>query len=319
MTGAPLFVSFLASPFGLNKLPDALRKVIQKVPRKIENALRKGVQSFAKKANGGTAVKEKNSSLTTNKGANGAASNEFTYGGTQYRLVVAAESKGGTTIKIVEKATGKLLHGVLTAADFFATDSDARQKFNDLFNAANNLRNAAKKPTAGQQKPEFSDLKALQADVNAKRAVLISEMITDHSCESLSGGCFGAGTMLAVEGGYKAIEDITAGERVMSRDQWNEGGAISGKIVEEVFERYAGVMVVRADGRDIRTTHEHPFFVAKKGWTPGGWWTSPRTARTRPGGTARRRRAVRAPGGSARSAARTKWWNGSRGTNCHRG
>ena len=187
-------------------------------------------------------MKEKNASLTTNK--NG--SDEFTYRDKQYRLVVAAESKGGTTIKIVEKATENPVEKPLKATDFFATDPDARQKFNDLFNAANNLRNGAKKPTAGQPKPKIGDLRVLQADVNAKRTVLINEMVTDHSCESLSGGCFGAGTMLAVEGGYQAIEDIRAGERVMSRDQWNEGGAISAKIVEEVFERYAGVLTVRA-------------------------------------------------------------------------
>jgi len=73
--------------------------------------------------------------------------------------------------------------------------------------------------------------------------------------------------MLAVEGGYKAIEDITAGERVMSRDQWDERGAISAKIVEEVFERYAGVLTLKVEGREIRTTHEHPFFVTGRGWT----------------------------------------------------
>ena len=38
--------------------------------------------------------------------------------------------------------------------------------------------------------------------------------------------------------------------------------------MEEVFERYAVVLEVVADGRTIRTTHEHPFCVAKKGWTP---------------------------------------------------
>jgi len=76
-----------------------------------------------------------------------------------------------------------------------------------------------------------------------------------------------AWTKLWTELGYRNIEYIRAGERVMSRDQWDERGGISAKIVEEVFERYAGVMVVRADGRDIRTTHEHPFFVTGRGWT----------------------------------------------------
>jgi hypothetical protein len=34
-----------------------------------------------------------------------------------------------------------------------------------------------------------------------------------------SKACFTAGTLLAVEGGYKAIEEIRAGEQVYSRDQ----------------------------------------------------------------------------------------------------
>jgi hypothetical protein len=55
---------------------------------------------------------------------------------------------------------------------------------------------------------------------------------------------------------------------VYSRDQWDETGEIAAKIVEEVFERYTTVIVVRADGRDIRTTGEHPFFVVGRGWTP---------------------------------------------------
>ena len=72
------------------------------IPLAIEGALRKALQAFAKKTGGGTAVKEKNSSLTTNKGTGGVATDEFTYGGTPYRLVVSAESAGGTVIKIID-------------------------------------------------------------------------------------------------------------------------------------------------------------------------------------------------------------------------
>ena len=151
---APLFVSFLASQFGLYKLPDALRKVIGYVPNKIENALRKGLQAFAKRTGGGTAVKEKNSSLTTNKGANGAATDEFTYGGKQYRLVVSAESAGGTVVKIVDKATGKLVGKPLQEEHF--TTAAAKQEFRELLTKADELLNKAKKPAAGQPRPNTS-------------------------------------------------------------------------------------------------------------------------------------------------------------------
>ena len=55
-----------------------------------------------------------------------------------------------------------------------------------------------------------------------------------------------------------------------SRDQWDESGAVVAKIVEEVFVRFAGVLTLRVDGRDIRTTHEHPFFRQGDGWVPLG-------------------------------------------------
>ncbi len=53
---------------------------------------------------------------------------------------------------------------------------------------------------------------------------------------------------MAVEGGYRVIEDIKAGEWVFSRDQWDAGGDVSERAVEEVFERYAGVLHLHAGG-----------------------------------------------------------------------
>ena len=54
---------------------------------------------------------------------------------------------------------------------------------------------------------------------------------------------------------------------MLSRDQWDTGGDVVAKIVEEVFERYTVLWEVVADGRTIRTTGEHPFCVKGKGWT----------------------------------------------------
>ncbi len=49
-----------------------------------------------------------------------------------------------------------------------------------------------------------------------------------------------------------------------SRDEHDPDGLVVAKVV---FVRFAGVLTLRLDGRDIRTTHEHPFFVTGKGWT----------------------------------------------------
>jgi hypothetical protein len=181
-----------------------------------------------------------------------------------YRLVVAAESMGGTVIKIVEAATGKLVGEPLKREHF--TTAAARDAFTALYNAADDLRRAAKKPAMNSTgpKPTLVQLRDKQVDVNQKRQGLYNFV---DKCTLLNAGCFAAGTRLWTPEGYRAIEDIKAGERVYSRDQWDEGGEIVAKIVEEVFERYSVVWDIVADGRSIRTTSEHPFKVRGKGWT----------------------------------------------------
>jgi hypothetical protein len=146
------------------------------------------------------------------------------------------------------------------------TTAAAKQEFRELLLKAEQLRGKAKKPAAGQPKPTFAALKGLQADVNKERGDLLNENYIGK-CVFLNAGCFAAGTKLWTPQGYRAIEDIKAGERVYSRDQWDEGGEIVAKIVEEVFERYSVVWDIVADGRTIRTTSEHPFMVRGKGWT----------------------------------------------------
>jgi hypothetical protein len=66
----------------------------------------------------------------------------------------------------------------------------------------------------------------------------------------------------------RAIETIRAGEVVYSRDEWDPKGAVEAKVVEAVFERFAGVLHLHLGGQLVRTTAEHPFYAAGKGWTP---------------------------------------------------
>jgi hypothetical protein len=80
--------------------------------------------------------------------------------------------------------------------------------------------------------------------------------------------CFAAGTPLRLPGGWRNIEDIRVGDLVLSRDENNCEGPVEAKVVEEVFVRESLVLRLDVNGRMIRTTAEHPFFVAGRGWVP---------------------------------------------------
>lgn len=265
---APLMISFLASQFGLNKLPAALRKAVSYVPDKIENALRKGIQSLAKTIGGGTTSKEYNGALTQK----GKPNDPFSVPGVdgQYTLGVF-QVTGGSEVRILKKGAGgdKMVGKPLVASDF--TTDAAVAHLNDLKMKAELLRKAAELPnrkaTVTADRYRFTNLKTLQGQVEAARQLLIADVIA-QACTLLGAGCFAAGTKLWTPDGYRIIEEIKAGHFVYSRDQWDAGGEVSAKVVEEVFERYAGVLHLHAAGQVIRTTHEHPFFVLGRGWVP---------------------------------------------------
>jgi len=69
-----------------------------------------------------------------------------------------------------------------------------------------------------------------------------------------------------VPGGWARIEDLEVGSLVLSRDEWDPAGAVEPKVVEEVFKRFSAVWELRAGGRVIGTTSEHPFYARERGW-----------------------------------------------------
>jgi hypothetical protein len=81
--------------------------------------------------------------------------------------------------------------------------------------------------------------------------------------------CFAAGTpLLTGDGSSKAIEDFWPGDVVLSRHEFDPEGRAEAKVVEEVFTTTARIWELRAGGRVIRTTAEHPFFARGRGWVP---------------------------------------------------
>jgi hypothetical protein len=78
--------------------------------------------------------------------------------------------------------------------------------------------------------------------------------------------CFVAGTPILTPDGWKAVEEIGIGERVLSRDENDASGEVRAKAVLATFVRVSPVLNVHVGGKLIGTTGEHPFYVDGKGW-----------------------------------------------------
>ena len=78
--------------------------------------------------------------------------------------------------------------------------------------------------------------------------------------------CFVAGTLIATADGYKPIEEIQAGDKVLSENP--ETGEIAYKTVEETYINETDELIhVHVNGETISATPNHPFYVDKLGWT----------------------------------------------------
>jgi hypothetical protein len=78
--------------------------------------------------------------------------------------------------------------------------------------------------------------------------------------------CFAAGTPLRTPDGSKLIEQFRPGDLVLSRDEHDPEGLVVARLVEEVFVRQGLIWHLHVGGQVIRTTAEHPFYVASRGW-----------------------------------------------------
>jgi hypothetical protein len=83
------------------------------------------------------------------------------------------------------------------------------------------------------------------------------------------GSCFAAGTKVATPNGEKKIEEIRAGDEILSADP--EGGAPVRETVTQVYERESAVLLeIRVANETINVTPEHPFWVVDQGWVAAG-------------------------------------------------
>ena len=82
--------------------------------------------------------------------------------------------------------------------------------------------------------------------------------------------CFPAGTPIRTLAGSKLIENIQAGDIVLSRHEDRPDGPVAGKVVEEVFVRVSPLLRLVIGDREIRVTPEHPFYAEGRGWIATG-------------------------------------------------
>jgi hypothetical protein len=85
------------------------------------------------------------------------------------------------------------------------------------------------------------------------------------------GNCFVAGTpVLMADGSSKAIEEVKAGDKVLSKDEVS-GKIVAKEVVNTKVRTAPSTLVIEvAGGTRVETTPEHPFYVEGTGWTPAG-------------------------------------------------
>jgi hypothetical protein len=78
--------------------------------------------------------------------------------------------------------------------------------------------------------------------------------------------CFAAGMQLRTPDGFKLVERIRPGDLLLSRSEFDPTSPVLPKVVERVFVRLAEILHLHVQGRLIRTTADHPFFLCNEGW-----------------------------------------------------
>uniref|UniRef100_UPI0003B4E2F3 Hedgehog/intein hint domain-containing protein n=1 Tax=Butyrivibrio sp. AE3009 TaxID=1280666 RepID=UPI0003B4E2F3 len=81
--------------------------------------------------------------------------------------------------------------------------------------------------------------------------------------------CFVAGTVISTDEGLVPIEDIKAGEYVLSEDP-ETGDVVYKRVLETYINETTELIHLNIDGEEIVTTPTHPFYVKGKGFIEAG-------------------------------------------------
>jgi hypothetical protein len=127
---------------------------------------------------------------------------------------------------------------------------------------------AAGKVTANAAKKQGAKLLAKTAGLGKKLAKLSSEFVTKIPTVCFTTACFPAGTPIAVQGGFKNIEDIVVGDQVWSWDEQTD--TLGLKPVLATMEKESDALIELGFGKErFRATPEHPFWI-NNSWKAAG-------------------------------------------------
>lgn len=96
---------------------------------------------------------------------------------------------------------------------------------------------------------------------NLKHDIIYSQ--TSKTCTTYT--CFTGDTKVAVENGYKNIEDIKIGDYVYSYNLDTNKKELK-KVLETFIHQKDEIYTLKVNNQLIHTTEEHPFYVINKGW-----------------------------------------------------
>ncbi len=118
-------------------------------------------------------------------------------------------------------------------------------------------------------KAAIDSIDAIKTAINNNDSVGLAKALMSLGAainDIFSGGCFAAGTPILTPQGSKFIEDIRPGDWVIAAPDDDPDAEPVPRQVEATFENYLPLLDLYVNGRTIRTTAEHPFWVRHRGW-----------------------------------------------------
>jgi hypothetical protein len=193
----------------------------------------------------------------------------FVVSGDTHRLWVVNRNGQSVIMRASTAASLDLSRDLVdvSAAERARVQGDA-DKATALGNQLNTLLRTAK-AAADAKRPVDPGLagqaQSLDSQLKTAEEVLEKDLIDDGAI-CFGNACFAAGTPLRTPGGWRAIEALRPGDRVLSRSENEPHGVVEAKAVEEVFVRLGSVWELRVGGQVVGTTGEHPFYAWERGW-----------------------------------------------------
>ncbi len=136
-------------------------------------------------------------------------------------------------------------------------------------------------------KAAIDSIDAIKTAINNNDSVGLAKAIMSLGAainDIFTGGCFAAGTPILTPEGSKFIEDIRPGDWVITAPDDDPDAEPVPRQVEATFENYLPLLDLYVNGRTIRTTAEHPFWVRDGGWVAAHQLEAGDELRTHDGG-----------------------------------